>query len=116
MSEPRKGEQAIRPALGQSPKLSSWMARSIARTEARSRLESELRAIAIDLLGRPQPDELPSDCATWLATTVEAAVTGVCDSSLTALAEALDSRLGTAPRWVVRRLDDAEVRHDAGYV
>ena len=117
MSEPKDGRQAIRPALGQTlPKLSSWMARSLARTEARSRLETELRAIAIDLLGRCQPDELPSDCAAWLATTVDAAVTRVCDSSLSALAEALDSRLGAAPPRVARRLDEAEVRHDAGYV
>jgi hypothetical protein len=117
MTEPKDGGQAIRPVLGQTrPKLSPLMSRSLARTEARSRLETELRAIAIDLLGGCQPDELPSDCAAWLATTVEAAVTRVVDSSLSALAEALDFRLGGAPRRVVRRLDDAEVRRDAGYV
>ena len=92
------------------------MARSSRELRRGAGSRRELRAIAIDLLGRSQPDELPSDCAAWLATTVEAAVTGVCDASLTALAEALDSRLVTAPRWVVRRLNDAEVRHDAGYV
>jgi hypothetical protein len=51
-----------------------------------------------------------------LATTVEGAVTRVCDCSLAALAETLDSRLGAAPPRVVRHLDEAEVRHDAGYV
>jgi hypothetical protein len=117
MTEPKDGDQAIRAVPGQTrPKLSPLMARSLARTDARSRLETELRAIAIDLLGRCQPDELPSDCAAWLATTVEAAVTRVCDATLTALAEALDFRLGAAPPRVVRRLDDAEVRRDAGYV
>jgi hypothetical protein len=117
MTEPKDGGQAIRPVLCQTrPRLSPWMARSLARTEARSRLETELRAVAIDLLGRCQPDELPSDCAAWLATTVDTAVTRVVDYSLSALAEALDSRLGAAPRRVVRRLEDAEVRHDAGFV
>jgi hypothetical protein len=95
---------------------SPWLARSLARTGARRRLEAELRAIAVDLLGRCQPGELPDDCAEWLATTVEGAVTRVCDSSLAALAEMLESRLGAAPPRVVRHLDEAEVRHDAGYV
>ena len=117
MSAPGKSGRAIRLALGEtSPKVSPWMARSLARTEARNRLETELRAIAIDLLGRCQPDELPNDCAAWLATTVDAVVRPVLDSSLSALAEALDSRLGAAPPRVGQRLDDAEVRHDAGYV
>jgi hypothetical protein len=74
-----------------------------------------LRAIAVDLLGRCHPDELPGDCAGWLATTVEAAVTRVCDSSLAVLAETLDSRLDAAPPEIARRLAEAEVRHDAGY-
>jgi hypothetical protein len=106
----------IRPALSRTPaEPSPLLARSLARTGARSRFETELRAIAVDLLGRCQPGELPNDCAEWLATTVEAAVTRVCDSSLAVLAETLDSRLDAAPRWIVRRLEEAEVRHDAGY-
>jgi hypothetical protein len=109
--------QAVRPALDQARStLSPWMTRSLARTGARTGLETELRAIAIDLLGRCQPDELPGDDAAWLTTTVEAAVTRVCDSSLSALAEALDSRLGAASPRVAQRLDEAEVRHDAGYI
>jgi hypothetical protein len=75
-----------------------------------------MRAIAVDLLGRCQPGELPGDCAEWLATTVEAAVSGVCESSLTALTEALDSQLEAAPPDFARRLREAEVRHDAGYI
>ena len=116
-TEPDEDRRVIRPALMRTPtEPSPWLARSLARTGARSRLEAELRAIAVDLLGRCQPGELPDDCAEWLATTVEAAVTRVCDSSLAALAETLDSRLGAAPPRVARHLDEAEVRHDAGYV
>jgi hypothetical protein len=92
------------------------LARSLTRTGARSRLEGELRAIAVDLLGRCQPGELPNGCADWVATTVEAAVMRVCDSSLAALAEALDARLAAAPPGVAEHLHEAEVRHDAGYV
>lgn len=116
-TEPDEDRRVIRPALMRTPtEPSPWLARSLARTGARSRLEAELRAIAVDLLGRCQPGELPDDCAEWLATTVEAAVTRVCDTSLAALAETLDSRLGAAPPRVARHLDEAEVRHDAGYV
>ena len=43
-------------------------------------------------------------------------MTRVCDSSLAVLAETLDSRLDAAPRSIVRRLEEAEVRHDAGYI
>ena len=92
------------------------MARSLARTGARGRLDAELHAIAVDLLGRSQPDELPGDCAAWLAATVEEAVDRIRDSSLSALAEALDSRLDAAPPGVARRLRDAEARHDAGFL
>jgi hypothetical protein len=116
-SEPRQEMLAVRPAFPQThPELSPWLARSLARTKARSRLETELRAIAVDLLGRCQPGELPSDCAEWLAATVEAGVTGVCDSSLGALAQTLDSLLDAAPPGFARRLREAEVRHDAGYI
>jgi hypothetical protein len=116
-TRPIEERSTIRPALSRTPAESSpLLARSLARTGARSRLETELRAIAVDLLGRCQPGELPNDCAEWLATTLEAAVTRVCDSSLAVLAETLDTRLDAAPRSIVRRLEEAEVRHDAGYI
>lgn len=51
------------------------------------------RAIAVDLPGRGEPRGLPG----WLATTVEAVVTGVSEASLATLAETLDSRLDAAP-------------------
>jgi hypothetical protein len=75
-----------------------------------------VRAIAVDLLGRCQPGELPTDCADWLATTVEAAVARVCDCSLAVLAQTIDSRLDAAPHGFAQRLEEAEARHDAGYI
>ena len=116
-TRPMEERSTIRPALSRTPaEPSPLLARSLARTGARSRLETELRAIAVDLLGRCQPGELPSDCADWLATTVEAAVAHVCDSSLAVLVQTLDSRLDAAPRGFARRLEEAEARHDAGYI
>ena len=116
-TRPRKDRPAIRPTLSRTPAgPSRVLVRSLARTGARGRLESELRAIAVDLLGRSQPGELPIDCAEWLATTVEAAVTRVSDSSLAILVETLDSRLDAAPPGIARRLEEAEGRHDAGYM
>ncbi len=96
-------------------RVSPRLGRALARTGARTRLAGELREIATDLLGRCQPDELPTDSAAWLVATVDAAVANVCDSALEALVVALDSRLATAPAALVRRLDAAEARHDVGY-
>ena len=97
------------------PPISPRLARSFSRARARSRLEGELRAIARDALGAHQDDELPTDCAAWLATTIEAAVPSACDETLAALADALDGRLAVMPATVARRLRDVELRHDAGY-
>lgn len=74
-----------------------------------------MRAIAVDLIGRCQPGELPTDAAEWVATSIEAAVTRVCEASLAALAETLDTRLAAAPPGVALRLREAEARHDAGH-
>jgi hypothetical protein len=116
-SRAREERPLIGPALAQtSAQPSPWLTRGLARTAARSRLESELRAIAVDLLGRSEPGDLPRECAEWLATTVEAAVRRVCDSSLAALAETLDARLDAAPPRIARRLEEAEARHNAGYI
>jgi hypothetical protein len=90
------------------------LARSLERTHARLRLESEMRAIAGDLVGRCQPGELQTDLADWLAAAIEAAVANVCDASLAAIAETLDARLAAAPPGLAQRLRDAEARHDAG--
>jgi hypothetical protein len=117
LPDPVEERSVIGPSFRDTcPGPSPWLARSLARTRARSRLEAELRAIAVDLLGRCQPGELPTDCAEWLAATVEAAVAGVCERSLAGLAGTLDSSLDAAPHGVARRLRQAEVEHDAGYV
>ena len=111
----RQRERVPRSAPARAER-SPWMVRSLARTYAQRRLEREVRAIAVDLLGRCQADDLPDDCAEWFANTVDDAVTRVCDSSLTALADTLDARLAAAPSWIARRLREAEARHDAGCV
>ena len=80
-----------------------------------ARLEDELRSIAVDLLGPNGSDELPSPCADWVAATTQAAVADVCDAALDGLIEALDSLLIDVPPDVARRLDEARVRHDAGF-
>jgi hypothetical protein len=103
-------------ATGTPPPVSVWMARSIVRSHARGRLEAELHSIAVDLLGRCQPDELGGECGAWVAATIDEAVARVCESSLAALAETLDSRLDAAPPGVARRVHEAAVRHDAGYL
>jgi hypothetical protein len=96
------------------------MARTVAaramRVGARRRLETELRAIAVDLLGPFESDELPPGLATWVDVTAERAVSAVCDESLAALIEALESRIMSAPPAFVESLDAVAARHDAGIV
>jgi hypothetical protein len=100
--------------------LADRMARTVAaramRVGAKSRLETELRAIAVDLLGPFQSDELPPGLAAWVDTTTERAVATVCDESLAALIQALESRVMSAPPAFVESLDDVAARHDAGIV
>jgi hypothetical protein len=83
--------------------------------EARSRLDAELRAIALDLLDLFQADELPGECAAWVRTTIEAAVSEVSEPAVAVLALRLRSALGDAPADVASRIDAARVRHEAGY-
>ena len=80
-----------------------------------SRLEDALRSIAVDLLGPNDSDELPAACADWVAATTQAATSDVCEAALDSLVQALDSLLVDVPSDVARRLDEARVRHDAGY-
>lgn len=91
------------------------IARHVARVAAWSRLEDALRSIAVDLLGPQALDELPTACAQWVAATTQQAVASVCDDALDRLVLALESRLVDAPPDVARRLDEARIRHDAGY-
>jgi hypothetical protein len=94
----------------------SGLARHVSRVAAWARLEDELRSIAIDLLGPNDSDELPAACADWVAATTHAAVSGVCASALDELVRALDSLLVDVPPDVARRLDEARIRHDAGFI
>jgi hypothetical protein len=80
-----------------------------------ARLEAELRSIATDLLGPNESDELPAACADWVAAATEAVASRVCDTALDELVQALDSLLVDVPPDVARRLDEAQIRHDAGF-
>jgi hypothetical protein len=90
--------------------------RQITSVRARSRLEGELRSIAVDLLGPNESDEFPTACADWAATTIDTAVSDVCDSALEALVQALDSLIAVVPPDVARHLDRARARHESGFV
>jgi hypothetical protein len=102
--------------LGSRGPLAPAVARSVARIGAKSRLTGELRSIAVDLLGPYESDELPTECAAWVDATIEAAVSAVCQRSLTALIRTLDALLAIAPPEVARQLDEIRVRHDAGLI
>jgi hypothetical protein len=93
----------------------SGIARHVSRVAAWSRLEDELRSIAVDLLGPNETDELPAGCAEWVAATTEKAISGVCDEALDGLVQALESLLVDVPLDIARQLDEARIRHDAGY-
>lgn len=103
-----------RPVRGPSPVPCS-VARHVSRVAAFARLEDELRSIAVDLLGPSESDELPAACADWVAATTEAAVSDICETALNRLVQALDSLLVGVPPDVASRLDEARVRHDAGF-
>jgi hypothetical protein len=93
----------------------SAITRHVSRVAASARLEDALRSIAVDLLGANDLDELPPDCADWVAATTRAAVSCVCQAALGGLVHALDSLLVGAPPDVARRLDEARIRHEAGF-
>jgi hypothetical protein len=85
------------------------------QVEARKPLASELRALALDMLGLYQPEDVPAECAAWVRTTVEAAVSDVCDPAIAALTRRLNAELRLAPSDVARRIDDARLRREAGF-
>ena len=94
----------------------SSIAREVSRVAAWARLEDELRSIAVDLLGPNGSDELPAACADWVTATTQSAISGVCEAALDGLIQALDSLLIDVPPDVARQLDEARVRHDAGFI
>lgn len=95
---------------------SSGVARYVSPVAAWARLEDELLAIAVNLLGPSETDELPEACADWVTATAKFAVAGVCEAALDGLVVALDSLLRDVPPDVARRLDEARVRRDAGLI
>lgn len=90
------------------------MARRVTAIAARSRLERELRAIVLDLLGPADPAWLPEATRTWVDSTTGDAVEAVCDESLATLVKHLDAVMATAPRDVRMRLDAAAEQVTAG--
>jgi hypothetical protein len=90
------------------------VAGQVARVGAHWRLERELRSIAVDLLGAGDGNEFSAACAEWVATTTDAAVSRVTASALEALVGGLDSLLVDAPSEVLRQLDRARARCEAG--
>ena len=90
------------------------LASRVGRVGARCRLAIELRSITIDLLGACVVDDLPPEVAAWVEETTGDVVSTVCDRSLRALIERLDSLLAGAPPDVADRLYEAAARRDAG--
>lgn len=88
--------------------------RRATRAMASARLHADLRSIGFDLLGPYESDELSAEDAAWVENAVAIAVSAVCDLSMRALIQSLESTVARAPRDVIHRLDEAAVRHDAG--
>ena len=115
-ASPAIGVATIRPTVsGHRDQEAAAVARQVSRVVAWPRLDLALHAIAVDLLGPNESDELPAASAEWVAMAVRTAVSGVCDTALDGLVEALDELLVDAPPDVVRRLEEARIRHDAGF-
>ena len=105
-----------RSAMHEGPEHTVPGAISLAREqEARSRLGAELRAIALDLIGLYDSEELPAHCAAWVRTTIEAAVAGIHDPAVAAIAGHLRAQLAVAPPDIARLIDQARRRHEAGF-
>jgi uncharacterized protein (DUF2249 family) len=99
-----------------SRRLSPRLVRRVAETRARSRLDEDLRAIALDLLGPSDPAVLPAGPAAWVEDAAERAIESVRDDSLTALVDRLGAILADAPPAVADCLEEATARQEAGIV
>ncbi len=95
-------------------RLSPRLARRVAVVEASARLERELRAIVLDLLGPADPARLPAATRAWVDGAADEAVGAVRDLSLATLVERLDAAVAAAPPEVVRQLDEALDRVSVG--
>ena len=83
------GRLRIQPAFHAPDRPSSGVARYVSPVAAWARLEDELLAIAVNLLGPSETDELPEACADWVSATAKFAVAGVCEAALEGLVVAL---------------------------
>jgi hypothetical protein len=105
-------------AVGSRPSPPRALPRGIAsarQLEARHRLASELRMIALDLLGLYEAEEMSGECARWVRTTIESAVAEICDPAISTLTHRLAAELRVAPSDVARRIDLTRRRHEAGF-
>lgn len=96
--------------------LSPMMQPRVARAMAWSRLHGALRAITIDILGPCEPQDLPDELAAWVNGAAETAATAVCERSLAALIQSLETSIALAPRGVVHQLNVAALRYNVGVV
>lgn len=103
------------PGLAPSARsLSSRLARRAAAIGVRRRLEREIRAIVLDLIGSGDAAELSPESREWLAAAADAAVGAVRDGSLSVLIGALESLLESVPPSVGAELNEARDRQDVG--
>lgn len=96
--------------------LSPRLGRRATRVMAQSRLNSELRSIALDILGPCDADILPDKLAEWVEGAADAAASAVCERSMAALTHELEAAIARAPRGVVGQLNAAALRRDAGQI
>ncbi len=95
-------------------RLSSPLARRASAIGARYRLEREIRAIALDLVGPSDASGLSRETADWVSATADSVVGAVRDGSLTVLIGALERLLESVPPSVGAELDEAHARQDLG--
>lgn len=107
----RAGGGAATPASRPVP---SRLAHRAAAIGARRRLEREIRAIALDLLGPGDASGLSRPASDWVSATAEAVVGAVRDGSLSAMLGAIEDQLDAAPASVRAELVAARDRGDLG--
>lgn len=94
--------------------LPSRLAHRASAIGARPRLQREIRAIVLDLLGPGDADGLSPAASAWVSSTAESIVGAVPDGSLAALLGALEDQLGVAPPSILAELVGARDRGDLG--
>ncbi len=95
-------------------RLSSRLARRASAIGARYRLDREIRAIALDLVGPSDAAGLSREAAAWVSAAADTGVGAVRDGSLTVLIGALERSLESVPPSVAAELDEAHGRQELG--